>query len=618
MKASEEKKHTTVFQNIYQVLKVMFTCYPKAKWKTIALIIFQVGEPLLITAVPSIAIAAITEGKIGYYLLCMVGVLLCLGMLKAARDILDLDAFLCRINCRMQWFIPRFVKKVLTMDYSKVEPYKYQKKIREALESVNSNSSGAERLMYEVPNLVMKSAGLLTYGITILMLDVRIIVVMVVMCVIDILLRSHAISYSSKSWGENVDIYGQMKYIENEALDLKAGKDVRIYQMKPWFHKTYDKLIKREVSLASKIQLRWYFPTLADAGFVVIRDLLAYFILVSQAVAGEISPAMFTFYLGVIADFAFWFYGFSENFSAIRKAAKEHDFYRAIMDEKEVSEADGQLKAPVGKGFSIEFKNVCFRYEDAEEDTIHNLNLKINVGEKIAIVGNNGAGKTTLVKLLCGLYHPSSGEIFVDGIDITTLNRTDYQKRISVLFQDIEPFHFTIASNVCAGEDDCNCSQRLKESLQKAELWEKVISLPYKENTYIFQTFDKDGIQLSGGETQKLLLARAIYKNGDFLILDEPTSALDPIAESHIYEQYNQLAKNKTAIFISHRLASTKFCERIIFLENGKVREEGSHEELMMAGGEYRKIFDIQNHYYKKKGDMTNDLEIVENDPLSE
>lgn len=340
------------------------------------------------------------------------------------------------------------------MDYAKVEPHNRQKKIREASESVNSNSDGAEGLFHEAPNMVIKAAGLLTYGITILMLDVRIIIVMVVMCIIDILLRSHAISFSSKSWGENADIYHQMNYIEDEVLDLKAGKDVRIYQMKPWFHRTYNGLIKRDVSLAGKIQLRWYFPTLADQGCAVIRDLLSYFILVSQAVAGEISPAMFTFYLGVIADFASWFYGFSENFSAIRKASKEHDFYRAIMDEEEDLEADGQLKTPVGKGFSIEFKNVCFRYEDADEDTIHNLNVKIQVGEKIAIVGNNGAGKTTLVKLLCGLYHPSSGQIYVDGMDITTLNRTDYQKRISVLFQDIEPFHFTIASNVCAGEDE--------------------------------------------------------------------------------------------------------------------------------------------------------------------
>jgi len=201
--------------------------------------------------------------------------------------------------------------------------------------------------------------------------------------------------------------------------------------------------------------------------------------------------------------------------------------------------------------YVIETKNLTKQY--GTQKSVADLNIHVQQGRIYGLLGRNGAGKTTLVKLLCGLYHPSSGKIYVDGIDITTLNRTDYQKRISVLFQDIEPFHFTIASNVCAGEEEHYCPQKLKESLQKAELWEKVMFLPNKENTYITQTFDKDGIVLSGGETQKLLLARAIYKNGDFLILDEPTSALDPIAESHIYEQYSELAKGKTAIFISHR-----------------------------------------------------------------
>lgn len=610
MRSNKKKKHTPIYQNVHQVLKVMFACYPEARWKTIVQIVINVGEPLLIAAVPSIAIAAITEGKVQHYLFLMVAILSLLGVLKVIKDVLELDLFRCRFNCRMQSFIPNLARRVLMMDYARVEPQKHQKKIHEAAESVNSNDSGAESLMNEAPGLIIKFAGLITYGTAILVLDIRIILVMVFMCIVDILFRNHAINYSDKAWTENVDIRRQMRYIEDGALNLKAGKDVRIYQMQSWFHQTFDKLIKREVSVARKTQLRWYFPTLADQACVFIRDLLAYFILVTQAVSGEISPAMFTFYLSVIANFSYWFYGFSENISHIGRASREHDFFRALMDEEEEPEAGGQLTTPHGDGFTVEFKNVCFRYEDADKDTIHNMNLTISKGEKIAVVGNNGAGKTTLVKLLCGLYHPTSGQIYVDGKDITSLNRTDYQKRLSVLFQDIDPFHFTIASNICTNEEEPYSSEKLRESLQKAELWEKVNSLPHKENTYITQTFDKEGIMLSGGETQKLLLARAIYKDGDFLILDEPTSALDPIAESHIYEQYSRLAQNKTALFISHRLASTKFCERILYLEDGQVREQGSHEELMAAGGEYRRIFDIQSHYYKEKGGAANDTEI--------
>lgn len=602
----------SVFENVRRVMKVLFSRYPDARWKTFIQIVIQVGRPLLLTAVPSIAIAAITEGNIRRYLLLMIGILLALGISETVQNVLDFDLLFCRINSRMLVFMPNLLRRALTMDYARIEPKKYQKKIQDASESLSNNHVGAERLMQETPNLIIKLIGLLTYGMTIFVLDVRIILIMILMCVVDILLRNHAIRFSSENWSENADIHRQMRYIERGAQNVSGGKDVRIYQMQSWFSQIYNRLISKEASLAGKIQLRWFFPTIADQCFIFVRDLLAYFILAARAVSGEISPAMFTFYLGVIANFSEWFYGFSENLSAIHKASREHDFYRALMDEDEKPEPDGQLPTSPGAAFTVEFKNVCFRYEDSDKDTIHNMNLKIKAGEKIAVVGSNGSGKTTLVKLLCGLYHPTSGTIYVDGRDITSLNHTDYQKRLSVLFQDIDPFHFTIKSNVCTGDEEQYSPDWLKESLEKADLWEKVNSLPHKEDTYITQTFHKDGILLSGGETQKLLLARAIYKNGDFLILDEPTSALDPIAESRIYEQYNKLSQNKTAVFISHRLASTKFCERILYLEHGRIAEEGSHEALMAANGKYREIFDIQSHYYKEKGGASDDCQNTE------
>ena len=188
----------------------------------------------------------------------------------------------------------------------------------------------------------------------------------------------------------------------------------------------------------------------------------------------------------------------------------------------------------------------------------------------------------------------------MDGKTIDDIGLDKYQDKISVLFQDTNPMAFTIEENI-TGLEEGQCDQaKLEDSLKKSGLWEKVESLPQKEKTYITQTFSKDGILLSGGETQKLLLAKAIYKNGSFLILDEPTSALDPLAESKIYEEYNNLARGKTAVFISHRLASTKFCDRIMFLENGSIVECGSHEELMAKGGKYKEMFDIQAQYYRE------------------
>ena len=202
---------------------------------------------------------------------------------------------------------------------------------------------------------------------------------------------------------------------------------------------------------------------------------------------------------------------------------------------------------------------------------------------------------------MCGLYPPTSGEILIDGKSINDIGVEKYQDMISVLFQDTSPIALSIAENVCGCEPQDADKKKLQECLKKAGLLEKVNTLAKKEETYITQTLDEKGVVLSGGETQKLLLAKAMYKDGPMLILDEPTSALDPIAESRIYEEYNQLADKKTAVFISHRLASTKFCDRILFLDGGQIVEEGSHDQLMKNGGKYREIFDIQSHYYKEE-----------------
>ena len=202
---------------------------------------------------------------------------------------------------------------------------------------------------------------------------------------------------------------------------------------------------------------------------------------------------------------------------------------------------------------------------------------------------------------MCGLYVQTQGQILIDGKTIDDIGLDSYQDKISVLFQDTNPMAFTIEENITALEGVKGDASKLEDCLKKSGLWEKVQSLPQKEKTHITQTFSEDGILLSGGETQKLLLAKAIYKNGSFLILDEPTSALDPLAESKIYEEYNNLAEGKTAVFISHRLASTKFCDRIMFLENGSIVECGSHDELMKKGGKYKEMFDIQAQYYREE-----------------
>ena len=226
--------------------------------------------------------------------------------------------------------------------------------------------------------------------------------------------------------------------------------------------------------------------------------------------------------------------------------------------------------------------------------------IGIRPGEKIALVGVNGAGKTTLVKLLCGLYRPTSGTVYLDGVDMASIDPASLWREFSVVFQDCFPFSFTVADNVtcAAGEKDVDPA-RLTACLAQADLAEKVASLPHGAATYLGQDVDPEGVSLSGGETQRLMLARALYKGAPVVLLDEPTAALDPLAERQMYERYDELTHGRTSVFISHRLSSTRFCERILFLEGGRVTEQGTHDELMAAGGGYARMFDTQARYYE-------------------
>ena len=336
--------------------------------------------------------------------------------------------------------------------------------------------------------------------------------------------------------------------------------------------------------------------------FNFARNILAYAILIKKVLDGSMDIATFTLYLGLLEGFTNWIYTLSQRFNDLRRASHEfndlHEFLnlpeRARLCDSQADDGTSACQPP-----AITFRDVSFAYPDVEKSTINNLSFEIKAGEKIALVGNNGAGKTTIVKLLTGLYHQTSGDSLVNGKTIDQLGLEKYQDNISVLFQDTNPMAFTVMENVSGAEEAETDKQKMWDSLETAGLKDKIESLTQKEMSYITQNFSSDGILLSGGETQKLLFAKAIYKNGNFLILDEPTSALDPIAESKIYEEYNNLAEGKTAVFISHRLASTKFCDRIFFLENGTITESGSHEELMKKGGKYREMFDIQSQYYR-------------------
>ena len=619
MDKEKKKKQNNVLKNICIVYAAMFKRYHSAPVFVTLYIAVSVAMPFLTTLTPSLAIAGISSGNIKTFLLYSSAAITSFCILSALKGFCNAKLMAKHTYTRIGIFMMNFFKKTILTDYLNIEPQPRQKLMGKAVNAVNSDFDGAQNLSRLGLEMIIILFGICLYGTAIFMLDWKILLVMIGMFAGDILLRNHAINFGDKHREEFTEVYRKINYLENNSLSVSAGKDIRIYQMKDWFHSKFDSLIKASKCFRWKYQLQWYWPTVSDTFFNSLRDIIAYSLLIRQVLVGQISIAEFTLYIGIVSGFCEWIYSVSENMAYLKESSHNFNMYNEFMTQKDYFEHKDVEEAPErflsgvegqrrrDKAPSIEFRNVGFTYEGGDKAVLKNLNFKINAGEKIALVGNNGAGKTTIVKLLCGLYPPTEGQILVDGKSIDEIGIDQYQDKISVLFQDTNPISFSIAENVCGCDLSKVDEARLKTCLEKAGIAEKINSLPKKEMSYITQTLDEEGILLSGGETQKLLLAKAMYKNGSFLILDEPTSALDPIAESKIYEEYNSMASDKTSVFISHRLASTKFCDKIMFLDNGQIVESGTHDELIKKGGKYREIFDIQSHYYQENANEKSD-----------
>jgi len=330
---------------------------------------------------------------------------------------------------------------------------------------------------------------------------------------------------------------------------------------------------------------------------------VAYVYLIGLVVNNQISVAEFLLYFSAVSGFTTLVTGILSQLNRLKKQSLDLSIVREALEYPEMFKFEGgeDLVVDLNKEYTIELKNVSFKYPGKDKNVLTNINLTIKPNEKIAIVGLNGAGKTTLVKLICGYYDPTEGEILLNGVNIKTYNREHYYKMFSAVFQHFSLLAGSVAVNVAQSIENINYDL-VYSCVEKAGLKEKIESLPDKYESNLNREVYEDATNLSGGETQRLMLARALYKDAPIIVLDEPTSALDPIAEADIYNKYNELAKNKSSLFISHRLASTKFCDRILFIADEKILEEGTHDELLALGGKYAHLFNVQSKYYREGG----------------
>lgn len=388
-------------------------------------------------------------------------------------------------------------------------------------------------------------------------------------------------------------------YLKSLSGNFSLAKDIKLYGLEGWLDRMLRKYQETIFVWNKRCSLRGFW----SRTLYVLMDLLqhgaVYFVLIGILLNGEITVGEFVFYFNMLFNLGGHFEDIIGTFARLNTRADKIAYYREFYDYPDKFNHGQGCELPRGP-VVIELKDVHYRYDGAEEDTLKGINLRIEGGEKLALVGVNGAGKTTLVRIICGLFMPTQGEILVNGRKIQEYNIEEYYTLISAVFQEVHPIAFTIFEYVASADPERPGSAEDAVSAMKAAgIYEKVRTLPGGMDTHLMKGIYDDGVDFSGGEMQKLVLARAIYKNGSVLVLDEPTAALDPIAENNLYLQYRELTKGKTSVYISHRFASTRFCDRIVLLEDGRITEEGSHEELMDRNGSYAHMFRVQSQYYK-------------------
>lgn len=342
---------------------------------------------------------------------------------------------------------------------------------------------------------------------------------------------------------------------------------------------------------------------IADVVLTTARNAVAYGYLLHMVVSGDLSASMFLLYFSAVGGFTSWITTILNSVIQLQRKSEKLCRVRNHLEWNEPFRFEEAPDVPRRKDerYELRLENVTYRYPGSDKNTIDHINLTIHPGEKIAIVGLNGAGKTTLVKLMCGLLEPCEGKVLLNGEDIRQYNRRDYYRLFTAVFQEMSLFQESIAANIAQSITEID-REKVLSCVQRAGFADTIQHLPKSIDTNLGKLAHDDAVELSGGQTQRLMLARALYKNAPILLLDEPTAALDPIAENDMYLRYHEITQGRTAIYISHRLASTRFCDRILFLAQGKIAEEGTHEQLMQGNGEYAKLFEVQSRYYREGG----------------
>lgn len=473
-------------------------------------------------------------------------------------------------------------------------------KLREKAHSNCKGSNSAAEYMWQgLTNLMKNVGGFLLYLTILSELNFTLLLIVIVTCLVGFFVSRRTSDWIYKHREDESVYHAKTSYIRNKSQSTILAKDIRIFGLQNWLDDLMNNIHDVYLDFRLKVEKKWLIADITEALLGIARNGIAYVYLIHMALSEGLSVSEFVLYFTAATTFTTWVMGILRDVSRLYKDSLDITCVREYLEYSEPFRFEEGETIPISDCYEIKLDHVSFRYPEADKDTIHDLSLVIHPGEKLAIVGLNGAGKTTLVKLMCGLLDPTEGRILLNGKDVRNFSRNKYYDLFSAVFQEFSIMEVTVAENIAQTTVDIDTA-KVRACIEKAGLTKFINELPRGLDTHVGRNVFLDGMMFSGGQTQRLMLARALYKDGPILILDEPTAALDPIAENDIYVKYKEMTTGKTSVFISHRLASTRFCDRIIFVDNGTIAEEGTHESLLALNGQYAHLFEVQSRYYQE------------------
>ena len=490
------------------------------------------------------------------------------------------------------------VARVLGLNYEILERPDVLDMHERASAAAEDNQNGFEGIFHILPDLGKSLLTAIVTFVAVTVLDFRLIIGLVVLAIIQFLSYRRVIKKDKeKVWDKMSPVWRKIDYMSRVTQDFEYAKDIRLFGLGRYLISKQKKIYaEREERMDLHCDM-WFGQAFLTQILSMVGKGLVYAVLIYAVIKKGLSIGNFTMFIAMSTAFSQSFVFLLLRFGDLKKCSLRVDDLRSFM-ELDMYEEKETLPLRKADSYVIEFKDVGYKYLKAEKFALRHLNLKINAGERLAVVGLNGAGKTTMIKLLLRLYDPTEGVITLNGVDIKNYKREDYYRLFAPVFQDVETFAFPIVENVSMKPKADTDVDKVTRSLEEAGLAEKMATLKNGIDTYITNIVEDDGIDLSGGEKQKMALARALYKGADIVVLDEPTSALDAIAEQQLYERFDTMIGKKSAVYISHRLASTRFCDNIAMFQNGEMIEYGSFDELMEKNGEYANMFNVQAKYY--------------------